>query len=410
MKQVSLFQDKYRNFLRQEQGAVAVIFGLTVIPLLGFAGAAMDYSRASSDRTKMQHAADATALMLAKDGRGMTDAQLRERGGKFFKSLTQSIQFADQINPVEITRNDTEIKVVGSGVVPTTLGRFIGQDQTPIRVNATTNFANKKIELALVLDNTGSMGQLGKMTALKDASYDLLNTLEKAAYAPDVVKIAIVPFNTQVRVEPSDNKFKSWVGFKNDAQRNAWEGYFNDRTKPYDTNDTASNIGQPETLFNAAEWLRENGQNIAPIRPLTNNFNALRATIGNMQAAGWTNVAIGAAWGLHALSPQEPLGGGVAYGTKGVDKFMVLLTDGLNTKNAAGDSVATMDQRTALSCQSAKAEGIKVYSIRVIEGNENVLRGCATRPEMYFNVQNASELKPIFQKIAAEISAIRITN
>src|SRR5436190_19584332 len=55
------------KFRSDSQGNVAVIFGLSLIPIISFVGAAVDYTRASAARSSMQAALDSTALMLSKD-------------------------------------------------------------------------------------------------------------------------------------------------------------------------------------------------------------------------------------------------------------------------------------------------------------------------------------------------------
>jgi len=56
-----------RHFARANRGNIAMTFALTLVPLLSFVGAAIDYSRAAKARTSMQAALDSTALMLSKD-------------------------------------------------------------------------------------------------------------------------------------------------------------------------------------------------------------------------------------------------------------------------------------------------------------------------------------------------------
>lgn len=70
-------------------GNVALIFALSLIPLIGIVGAAVDYSRASSARTDMQAALDATALMLAKNANvpGWQQAQLTSSAQSTFTAL-----------------------------------------------------------------------------------------------------------------------------------------------------------------------------------------------------------------------------------------------------------------------------------------------------------------------------------
>src|SRR5580692_3724524 len=56
-----------KRFIGANRGNVAVIFTIAAIPIIGFVGAAIDYSRANMARSSMQAALDSTALMLSKD-------------------------------------------------------------------------------------------------------------------------------------------------------------------------------------------------------------------------------------------------------------------------------------------------------------------------------------------------------
>lgn len=51
-----------RTFLRDTQGATAVIFAMLAVPVLGLGLAALDYARAHSTKTALQTAADAAAV------------------------------------------------------------------------------------------------------------------------------------------------------------------------------------------------------------------------------------------------------------------------------------------------------------------------------------------------------------
>ncbi len=52
----------FKGFEKDESGAIAVIFAFALIPVLGFAGAAVDYVRATQSRGKVQAAVDGAAL------------------------------------------------------------------------------------------------------------------------------------------------------------------------------------------------------------------------------------------------------------------------------------------------------------------------------------------------------------
>ena len=73
---------------RAANGAnVTVTFALATIPMVGFVGAAVDYSHANSVKAAMQAAADSTALMVSKDAATMTNAALQTKANDYFKAL-----------------------------------------------------------------------------------------------------------------------------------------------------------------------------------------------------------------------------------------------------------------------------------------------------------------------------------
>src|SRR5262249_10252629 len=76
------------NEFRSASGAnVTVTFALATVPMIGFVGAAVDYSHANSVRSAMQAAADSTALMLSKEASKLTDSQIQTKGSDYFKAL-----------------------------------------------------------------------------------------------------------------------------------------------------------------------------------------------------------------------------------------------------------------------------------------------------------------------------------
>ena len=61
----SRFRQAARRFPSANQGNIAVLFGIALLPVLGFMVAAIDYSRSYRARSSMQGALDSTSLMLA---------------------------------------------------------------------------------------------------------------------------------------------------------------------------------------------------------------------------------------------------------------------------------------------------------------------------------------------------------
>jgi hypothetical protein len=87
---------------------------------------------------------------------------------------------------------------------------------------------------------------------------------------------------------------------------------------------------------------------------------------------------------------------------------IVLLTDGDNTQNRWSSSASSIDQRTALACTNAKAANIKIYTVRVIDGDATLLKNCASKPTMYYDVQQATQLNAVFSSIAQNLANLRI--
>jgi hypothetical protein len=138
-----------------------------------------------------------------------------------------------------------------------------------------------------------------------------------------------------------------------------------------------------------------------------------------MTPAGQTNVAIGLAWAWHALTSKLPLPEGAAP-KPDLDKVIILLTDGENTANRWEDTddgnnaaqkaalAAKIDERTKAACDKVKAANIKIYTVRVIDGNADLLQNCASKPDMFYDVQNASQLNSVFSAIATNLANLRI--
>src|SRR5215216_666119 len=74
------------RFFKAEQGNVAIVFALALLPMTAFAGAALDYSRAGAARNKLQTATDAAALGAATATNVSTDQQRITLAEALFKA------------------------------------------------------------------------------------------------------------------------------------------------------------------------------------------------------------------------------------------------------------------------------------------------------------------------------------
>jgi len=417
------------QFLKNCDGGAAPFLALSLIPLMGFTGAAVDYARANATKVAMQAALDSTGLILSKSVDGMASDTIGPSATSIFnaqfnrpeaQNVTLDHHFSAQ-------QGSFTLKLTSTATVPTRFATLLGTSELTVSATSEIIWGIKKLNIALALDNTGSMSSNGKMTALKTAAHNLLNTLQAAAKKPDDVKVSIIPFATDVNVG-TVNKNESWIDWEQwedangtcsstsyksrTACRNAgrtwtvashdtWNGCVWDRDQNFDVQNSAPGSGQA-TRFRA----HQASNCPTAMMPLTSEWSALHAKIDAMQPSGNTNVTIGLAWAWQAISPVEPMN--APSPAPDLDKVIVLLTDGQNTQNRFTTSTSSIDSRTEKACANAKAANIKIYTVRVIDGNANLLRNCATKPDWFYDVDKAEELNAVFASIAQNLANLRI--
>ncbi len=78
------------------------------------------------------------------------------------------------------------------------------------------------------------------------------------------------------------------------------------------------------------------------------------------------------------------------------------------SNNSKVTSSSAIDARTKLACDNIEATNIKIYAVRIINGNPSLLSGCATNPTMYYDLQNASQLNNVFSAITQNLANLRL--
>ena len=95
--------------------------------------------------------------------------------------------------------------VTGSADMATDFMGVLGYKTITVTSSATAKWGSTRLRVALVLDNTGSMAQSGKITALKTATTNLLTQLQNAVTNDGDVYVSIVPFSKNVTVNAANN-------------------------------------------------------------------------------------------------------------------------------------------------------------------------------------------------------------
>lgn len=257
------------------RGNLSVMFAFAVIPVSVMGLAAIDFNRASAVRHQLQDALDAATLAAARST-ATTQAAITTVGTNALKANLSVFPDVTLTSSSFTLNADGTVSSEAKAKVTTLVAdAFIGSDLTVAARNAAKR-ANNLIELALVLDNTGSMAG-SKLTNTITAAKSLVDTLAAAAArstTPDAVKISLVPFSITVRlsntfkgqawmdpngISPINNQiftttnnttFQSanrWTLFQN--MNLTWAGCVESRQYPYDVKDTGPTAATPATLF-----------------------------------------------------------------------------------------------------------------------------------------------------------------
>jgi Flp pilus assembly protein TadG len=439
-----------RAFRIDRAGNVAATFALAILPVVGFVGAAVDYSRANNVKTAMQTALDGTALMLAKaNPSSLTQTALNASATSYFNALFSR----PEANNIAISASYTatggsQVTVNGSASMNTNFMGVVGYKTLSINGSSTVAYGNSRLRVALVLDNTGSMADAGKIDALKTATANLLTQLKNAASANGDVYVSIIPFVKDVNLGGA-NYTSSWIdwtdwdqtngtckNYKNywgwgspgdkstcqsysgtwtAASHSTWNGCVVDRgnstgpdtTGNYDTNATAPSTTIQSTLYSAEQY--DSCPQAA--MGLSYDWTSMSNLVTNMSPAGNTNQAIGLQVGWQSLVGGGPFTSPAMDPNYTYQQIIILLTDGLNTQDRWYTSQSSIDARQSLTCSNIKAAGITLYTIQVNTGGDptsTLLQNCASASDKFFLLTSASAIVTTFNTIGTNLSKLRV--
>jgi Flp pilus assembly protein TadG len=274
--------------VRDRRGAVAVFFALSLAVLAPLTLGVMDVYSASSQRIELQDALDAATLSAARST-GTTTAAVDAVGDK---SLNSNLVLPSGASLLASNFTLSDATVTGyAEITPTAIAPGLWPHGT-IKANASVVRAVDRLEIALVLDNTGSMSGV-KLATLKTAGKNLMDTLAAAAARstdPTPLRVSLVPFSMTVRVQgttPTTSYntvthtgagIPAWIDPQGTAHAAAgvafdtfnaktdrftmlkqmaaqpWEGCVEARRQPYDIQETAPTSVTPATMFVPFFW------------------------------------------------------------------------------------------------------------------------------------------------------------
>ncbi len=179
---------------RDERGAVAVIFAVSIVLLAPLALGIVDVYMSISQRSRLQDALDAAALYTARS----TATDPDEIAAIGLRALKANLSAADQARLVNSSFVLTDSTIQASAEISSDsiASELWNHGDMSVSTNVVRSSVN--LEVSLVLDITGSMS--GDMDSLKSAADDLIDLVVQDTQTPYYSKLAIVPYSNAVNV------------------------------------------------------------------------------------------------------------------------------------------------------------------------------------------------------------------
>jgi Flp pilus assembly protein TadG len=228
-----------RRFARDKRGNFSMMMAIVTVPILGGLALAIDYTELSRQRQITLNALDAasvaTAAHIVSGAVSAADAatyelEIKTYAQDFFEANLGPVKPANTTLTVLLPNNNA-----GGGTLKLAaeltyepyflpaftklIGRPREKDTVDVTAHSEVRLKNT-LEVALVLDNSGSMDYIGKGTGqrridlLKAAAKQLIETMSNQAammkQVPKPVQFGLVPFAASVNVSPT-NADADWM-------------------------------------------------------------------------------------------------------------------------------------------------------------------------------------------------------
>lgn len=433
------------SFAGQRSGSITIATAFIFIIILAAAGLAVDTSRVYNVRTQVLMALDAAALAGAKalQDDSKTDSDLTEISKAFFQTYLSNLKMSGLTTgnfTAAVDRANWTVTAAVDIHLPMLIGKAVGLDgMFDFRPESRVRYQAGKVELALVLDVTGSMNDIPsgdsmrKIDSMKSAAADVIDGLMGRSLSENSVRISVAPFSASVNAGPLSYSVSAAPPTTSCGYSWRW-GW------------TCTDVGGADidtcvierTNSQAATDAPPVGADILPAVPSTpygnyscpnakvvpllgkSNADQLKATINGYSPSGATAGHIGAAWGWYLLSPRWssvlPSGSTPAsYSDTTIHKHVVFMTDGLfNTSYLTGpsssDQVNESYAQFQALCSNIKAQGITVWTVGFDLHNGRAiqeLRDCGG--DNFFDAKTGLDLKAAFQAITGSLNKMHVS-
>jgi Flp pilus assembly protein TadG len=182
---------------RADAGAIAVTYAVAGAFLVTLAFAGIDLSRAAVTRNNLQDALD-SATLAAGQTRSVDTTVLNTTGKKYMAAVLSGDKTLKNLTSSFTPTSKKVVGLASADMSPIIVGLFTGGDIHIVAHSEVVRGQDQIVELALVLDTTGSMTG-SKIATLKVAAAGLVTSVFNATDA-GTVKVALVPFAQHVNM------------------------------------------------------------------------------------------------------------------------------------------------------------------------------------------------------------------
>lgn len=422
-----------KKFSCDEDGAVALLFGLMTFALFFMGALAIDYTRVIDMRSRISSAVDAASLAA---GRALIDGQLSDSeiitlAANYFEEDVKPAKNMGTVGApdVKINRETGTVDINVASFAKMTLARVGGIDSMEIPVSSSANYKQKNIEVGMALDITGSMDQTvggkRKIDALKSAFAEFANRLipdQKSSLQK--VRIGLAPYSSGINL----GTYAAGA-----SQNRSLDGCVTERKNEVLSDDPASATAFLVKADGKDDIDDSDGSTpknayacpTAKLVPLSDDRTALIQAVNGFQAGGWTAGHLGIQWAWNLVSANWS---GTFSGSSAPDSYdeiekdklikaVILMTDGsFNTAyhgSKANNNNWSKSQAIKM-CDAMKAAGkdVVVFSVAfdAPKDAQETLKACASEGAGYYaNAASPEELDLAFQNFATKLSQLRIS-
>jgi Flp pilus assembly protein TadG len=467
MRKVGGFGRLGARFKRNRGGNFGLMMAVTAPLLVLASGYGLNIAQISITKSNLLAALDSavtstardltTGVITKDDAQGVVEAFLLANGQRAYAEEGKLTLDKVEIDPVART-----VEAKASVELDLAFALFGAANHQKISVESAAIYSDRKIEIAMALDLTGSMkksGSVDKMGDLQTAARNAVNLLLSGKNIDDRVRVALVPYANSVNVGPTI-AYKSVYIEKSKSDRgrtvpntnllNLVSGLLrpdNCATERKGT-EAYSDAGPEKVMVNRDFFLSEFAKGYydpnsrtnfsasracpsATIVPLTSDAKTLTDTIGKFAAEGGTGGHIGIQWVWYMLSDKwKDVVGSAAeagpYDAEKVGKFAILMTDGEfnlgfdganEVYEAYGSAAAARSiPRAKRLCAEMRKVGISVFTIGFKLPNNaarELMKDCASPStssiDFYYDTSSGTELDQAFKAIVRNIESLALT-